>query len=116
MTRFVRLYSHVWDDGDSFEADPETPDQVDADDVLCETDDWSTAVIQAAGALKDHGCSAPSCTPGFHPDMWYSDPDGSRVDNLTTGGRHENTGHLHGFSELEQRQVWQLMTGELLVT
>jgi hypothetical protein len=116
MTRYVRLISRVWDDGDSFEADPETHDDVEDENALCETDEWSSAVIQAADALRDHGCTEPSCAPGFYADMWYSDPDGSYVDDHRTGRRRENSGHLHGFSEIEQRQVWQLLTGELLIT
>ncbi len=116
MTRYVRLISRVWDDGDSFDADPETPDLVEENDTTCEGDEWSSAVVQAADALREHGCTAPSSAPGFHPDMWYSDPDGSYVANFRTGARRENSGHLHGFSEVEQRQVWQLLTGELLDT
>ena len=73
-------------------------------------------MIQAAEALRDHGCTEPSCAPGFHPDLWYSDPDGSYVDNFRTGGRRENSGQLYGFSEIEQRQIWQLLTSDLLVT
>jgi hypothetical protein len=116
MTSYVRLISRIWDDGDSFDADPETSDRIDDANTNCETDEWSTAVIQAVEALRGHGCTTPSTTPGFHPDLWYSDPDGSYVDNITTGRRRENSGHLYGFSELEQRQIWQLVTGELLVT
>ena len=49
--------------------------------------------------------------PGFSPDLWYSDPDGSYVADYRTGARRENSGHLHGFDEGEQRQIWQLLTG-----
>lgn len=116
MTRYVRLISRVWEDGESFDADPETPDYVVDDDLICETDEWSSGVIKAAEALHDRGCTELSCMPGFHPDLWYSDPDGSFVDDYRTGRRRENSGHLYGFSELEQWQVWQLLTGEILVT
>ncbi len=111
MTRYVRLISRVWEDGDSFDADPETPDYVEDEEVVCETDEWSSAVGQAADALRDHGCTEPSCAPGFHTDLWYSDPDGSYVDDFRTGRRRENSGHLYGFDEVEQRQIWQLLTG-----
>ena len=37
----------------------------------------SLRVGRAADALRDHGCTEPSCVPGFSPDLWYSDPDGS---------------------------------------
>ncbi len=116
MTRYVRLMSHVWEDGDSFDADPEKPDLVEEYDTTCEGDEWSSAVLQAADTLREHGCRAPSSAPGFHPDMWYSDPVGSYVANFRTGGRRENSGHLYGFSEMEPRQVWQLLTSELPVT
>lgn len=111
MTRYVRLISRVWEDGDSFDADPEAPDHVEDEDVVCETDEWSSAVVQAADALRDHGCTEPSSAPGFHADLWYSDPDGSYVHNFRTGARRENSGHLYGFDEVEQRQIWQLLTG-----
>lgn len=104
MTRYVRLISRVWEDGDSFDADPETPDCVEDDDVLCEGDELSSAIVQAVDALRDHGCTEPSSLPGLHPD-------GSYVDNFRTGRRRENPGHLYGFDEAEQRQIWQLLTG-----
>jgi len=111
VTRYVRLIARVWEDGDSFDAEPETPDHVEEEDVVCEPDEWSSAVGTAADALREHGCTDPGSTPGFYPDLWYSDPDGSYVANFRTGARRENSGHLHGFSEIEQRQIWQLLTG-----
>lgn len=112
MTRYARLISRVWEDGDSFDADPENPDRVEQLNVDCEPDEWSpSAAGRAVEVLRDHGCTEPSSVPGFHVALWYSDPDGSYVVNSRTGARRENSGHLHGFGEEEQREIWQLLTG-----
>jgi hypothetical protein len=115
MPRTVTTYTRRWEDSDSFQADPETPDSVDSEVAECVTDDWSTAVIEAVELLRANGCTKPSSSPGFFEDMWYSEVDGGSTVNYRTGAYHELSAHLDGFTVGEQRQIWQLVTGQLSV-
>lgn len=115
MAKTVTIYTRVWRDGDAFEADSVTPDDVDTEVTECETDDWATAVVHAAELLRDNGCTAPSSAPNFDVDLWYSEADGGSVVNYRTGAYHELSAHLAGFTDTEQYQIWQLATDQLSV-
>lgn len=115
MGRTVTIYTRRWEDSDSYQADASTPDDVDKDVTDCETDDWCTAVIYAVELLRASGCTQPSSVPEFSVDLWYSQPDGGSTVNYRTGAYHELSAHLAGFTDVEQRQIWQLVTGQLAV-
>jgi len=96
------------DDGEVFSAEPDEYDIEVAEEMRHGDNPLSSislaAAIKAALIILEHGFVEPSSYPGFHPHMWYttSDPD----ENYRTGERTERSFHLHGWTEAEERAVY----------
>jgi hypothetical protein len=86
--------------------------ETDEETIDCEPfDEDETAVGNAAKYLMGEALTMPSTHPGFHRGVRYSYDDGSYITDYGTGERCEETADLEGFSEDEQRAIWQLVTG-----
>ncbi len=72
------------------------PDKYDKEEGL-------TVVDMAVKFLKDEGAMEPSST-SFHPRVWYSWPDAQQ--NYSTGDYTTQAYHLKGFTEEEERAVF----------
>ena len=88
-----------WEDEEGVEISPDDAD----------TDIGETVVDVAVRFLKNNGGELPSSSQ-FHPGMWYSQPD-SQID-YRTGAEKRLSFHLVDFSEQEQRDVFERMTGK----
>ena len=76
------------------------PDKYDREDGL-------TAVDLAVKMLKTEDADEPSSTR-FHKGIWYS--TSWQVVSYRTGEEEERSFHLKGFSEREEREVFEEMT------
>ena len=96
------------DEGEVFSAEPDEYDIEVAEEMRHGDNPLSSislaAAVKAALIILEHGFVEPSSYPGFHPHMWYttSDPD----ENYRTGERTERSFHLHGWTEAEERAVY----------
>ena len=68
-----------------------------------EREDGLTAVDLAVKLLKHEGATQPSSTH-FHKGIWYA--SGFEVVSYRTGEEEERTFHLKGFTEREEREVF----------
>lgn len=78
-----------------------TPDRHDIADGI-------TAVDLAVKALKDAGASEASSSH-YHNGIWYSTVDAD--EDLRTGEQTFYSFHLEGFSETEQKQIFEKIKG-----
>lgn len=106
--RYVRVYDTHFLESDVCDGDIPR-DDVRENVTKCEGDDDGTPVEQAARHLIDEGITEPSSWPDWHPDLWWSDPNGSREVDEETAERSERTAHLYGFTHAEQHEVWELV-------
>jgi len=83
-----------WENEDGIDCQP---DEYDAEDGI-------TAVEKAVEAITGNDCVYPSSS-AFHPGVWYTSADG--VTDYATGENTQYSYHLEGFSEEEQRTVFE---------
>lgn len=79
----------------------------------CIPDEWDeegTTAVDKAVAVFDRIAVEPSSYPGFYPGMWYSEVD--PYEHPATGVIENQTFHLRGFSEAEQRQIFDRLTSK----
>jgi hypothetical protein len=107
---FIRVFKLRFFPEDVYEGDIDYSDTIEEIvDCLPEDGTDDTIVSLAVDGLP---CGEPSEMPGFSPGLWYSDPDGSQTVDYYTGEREEISGHLYGFTDQEQLEVWQQVTGK----
>lgn len=111
--KYVRVYESRWESLTAFEealgeCDPRDVTHEDHD-CTDDSDPYMGPVDWAVDVLTNHGLTEPSSTV-FTPNEWYTDPDGGHIVNYTTGAYEELSGHLHGFTDVECRAIWDRVT------
>lgn len=77
--------------------------------IACDSYDLSngiTVAVKAAKWLLDHGALEASSSH-FHKGVWYTQSDGST--NYRTGENTQESYHLKGFSEAEEKEIFRLV-------
>lgn len=99
---------HETDEGDVVSAEPDEYDIEEAEETRHQDSALSAvsmaAVQRAAKIILEHGFVEPSAGPGFSPHLWYTTSD--MDEDYRTGERTESSFHLHGWTEEEERAVY----------
>jgi hypothetical protein len=75
-----------------------------------EIEDDLTTIDLAVSCIEEQGLGEGSSSQ-FHAGLWYVNPDGSYIINHYSGEREESSLHLGGFSEDEQRRIYERVKG-----
>lgn len=106
----IRVCYEIWDaDAEEIDSGIEGPDeghpmQPDAEEML----EGITPVALAVKFLQGHYASSASAS-FFHPGVWYETEPST---DYHTGEISRNSFHLAGFTDEEERQVYQAIIGK----
>lgn len=107
MRRIVSTYSETTPES-AEDGDCSDTGWIDEDGESCEPEDEDeTAIDNAVRILRNAGVTEPSSS-AFHPGLWYSTEP--QVIDYSTGTEREESYHLKGFSEDEEREIYRRMT------
>ena len=105
--RRIRTTYEVWSPEAVEAGDTDDRGWLDEEGESMEPDEWDreegvTAAKKAAKWLNDHGAIRCSSSQ-FHPGIWSSN---GGTEDYRTGDREEHSFHLSGFTEEEEREIW----------